>query len=358
MQIAKYVGPMALGLVAITAYLLFSPSGQVRSLSTNDLDTDHVALDKKNIQAKSLTQQTTPAAKEKPMTMQAQPVLMPHERIRQLTNKSDFQYALLEDHDQHKRYPPNTTRITDASTNPLTQRYAVDERSTVSKEDGAALTIWSDKKYYALSDTVNVFAKLSDDQGQLLKNGFKAELVSGQSLITAFALEDANQDGLYTYSLQLSEVLEASAKSGIYKILIKPNNHNSMDAIAFTLSQPNIALTGKFKDSITSEGHLSIQMEVSVEASNRFYAQASLHNSAGTPIGETQFSGELSMGNQWIELIFPGLLLHDAQEDGPYVLKQVSLAKVTMPLQRGPLEEPNYETEAYRLESFSKTPYK
>lgn len=283
--------------------------------------------------------------------------LLPHERIRQLTNKSDFQQALLTDYDQHKRYPPNTTRLEQSDSNPITQRYAIDERTTTDPDDGSALTIWSDKKYYGLDDTVRVFAQLNSNDGQPINTNIQAQLIQSNNILAEFTLNKAAQGNRYQYNLVLNDVLPSSAKTGIYKILIKPSGLPIMDALTFTLSQPNIALTGNFKDHVNDEGHLVINMEVSVAASNRFYSQASLFNPAGTPIGVTQFSGELSMGNHWIELVFPGLLLHDAQEDGPYVLKEVSLAKVSMPLQRAPLDTPNYETQAYRLEAFSNTPY-
>ena len=46
-------------------------------------------------------------------------------------------------------------------------------------------------------------------------------------------------------------------------------------------------------------------------------------------------------------------MIQDAQENGPYVLQQVSLAKVTMPMQRAPLLENQYTTSSYRLEEFA-----
>ena len=302
----------------------------------------------------SLTKITTAL---KPSSSDASSTLLPHERIRQLTNKSDFQQALVADHDQHRRYPPNTTRLESSQSNPIAQRYATDERTTIDQEDNAAFTVWTDSKYYGIEDTVNVFAKMSDAEGKILKPGYSAELLYGNASLMNFSLSETQASGVFSFELPLKDTLTESAKTGIYKILIRPNNRDLLDSVAFTLTQPDIELTGQYKDSITADGHLSVKMEVSVGAGNRFYVQASLYNVSGNPIGLTQFSGELSIGHHWIELIYPGVLLHDTQEDGPYILKEVSLAKVAMPLQRAPLQSPNFETQAYRLEAFSQTAY-
>jgi hypothetical protein len=50
-------------------------------------------------------------------------------------------------------------------------------------------------------------------------------------------------------------------------------------------------------------------------------------------------------------------MLHDAGVDGPYLLKNISLARVTMPMQRGPLQHPEYYTQAYERSQFSNKAY-
>jgi hypothetical protein len=42
-------------------------------------------------------------------------------------------------------------------------------------------------------------------------------------------------------------------------------------------------------------------------------------------------------------------MIQDAKETGPYVLKQISVAKVTMPMQRAPLVQPDFHTDSYAL---------
>jgi len=341
----------------VTSLLWVTNIGEVKSLETVNVASTPSAIAPLKQEEPVQNTQVKPAIFLKTNAVKAASPLLPHERIRLISNKSDFQQALLADHDQHRRYPPNTTRLETNQSSPIAQRYATDERTTIDQEDNAAFTVWTDSKYYGIDDTVNVFAKMSDAEGKILKPGYSAELLVGNASLMTFTLNEAQSDGVFSFELPLKETLSASAKTGVYKILIKPNNRNLLDSVAFTLTQPDIELTGQYKDSITDDGHLSVKMEVSVAAGNRFYVQASLYNVAGEPIGLTQFSGELSIGHHWIELIYPGVLLHDTQEDGPYILKDVSLAKVAMPLQRAPLQSPNFETQAYRLEAFSQAAY-
>ena len=67
----------------------------------------------------------------------------------------------------------------------------------------------------------------------------------------------------------------------------------------------------------------------------------------------TQFTTSLDKGRHWVPLEFYGLMLHDAQVDGPYLLKNLALARVTMPMQRAPLTHPEYFTQAYQRTQFS-----
>ena len=91
---------------------------------------------------------------------------------------------------------------------------------------------------------------------------------------------------------------------------------------------------------------------MNVSANSHFYIQASLYSSTNVAIGITQFSQQLTTGSHWVPLSFSGLMIQDANEAGPYVLKNVSVAKVTMPMQRGPLVEPDFQTDSYALDEF------
>ena len=65
----------------------------------------------------------------------------------------------------------------------------------------------------------------------------------------------------------------------------------------------------------------------------------------------------LEKGKSWVPFKFYGLMMRDSNVDGPYLLKNISLARVTMPMQRAPLIHPGYFTEHYTLSKFSNVRY-
>ena len=273
------------------------------------------------------------------------------ERIKQLSEQSQLQTSLVEDHDNFKRYPENNVAISEHNNNPISQRYAIDERTTINKEKTHSLTVWSDKKYYLANDQVWVYAVFQDDQGNRINSDLSASLlINEQDTGKALNFSAVNSDGQYVMQFSLADYAQGS---GIYKINIRNRQFNIIDSVTFTLSQPDIELTGEFKDHIDAQGNLLIDAQVRISHDSQFYIQASLYSLTQVPIGISQLSQKLSAGEHWITLNFSGLMIQDAQENGPYVLQQVSLAKVTMPMQRAPLLENQYTTSSYRLEEFA-----
>jgi len=284
--------------------------------------------------------------------------LSPIERIRQISDKNGLQQALVNEHDKFKRYPPQNNRIEEAKKDPISQRYAVDERSTQNEDKTFGITIWSDEKFYLANGTVKVFAFLQDANGQKMDGAFSAQLLNTQhQKIMDINLQDEDNDQVYQASIELSSVKAMNGQTGIYKVVIENSQHRIKEALTFTLSKPDISLTGNYHDNITGDGNLLIEAEVEVTSQNRFYVQASLYSATNVPIGITEFAGDLTPGKHWVPLTYAGLMIQDAQETGPYVLEQVSVAKVTMPMQRAPLLKPDYQTESYGLDEFSNSPY-
>ena len=289
----------------------------------------------------------------------------PYQRIQRLTNPSDFQQAMAAEQANYHRYPPNVRPLSNDQPDPVVQGYAIDERTTLSDDKRTALTLWTNQKVYGFDDSVEIHAQLveysrSDNDiqpgSQFLKGEFRAQLLKQNKVIHEFTFASANT-GQIAHTLSLGHALPASASTGIYKILVSEQQTGLTDAITFTLSNPGIELTGNFRDGINEQGDLQLDVEVNIALGGRYYAQASLYSQDDNAMGVTQFSGQLDAGLQWISLTFAGLLFHDLQQDGPYVLKQVSLAKVAMPLERTSLLTPNFETQVYRYDAFSKREY-
>jgi hypothetical protein len=69
-------------------------------------------------------------------------------------------------------------------------------------------------------------------------------------------------------------------------------------------------------------------------------------------IGSTQVAIELMPGKHWVALPFDGRMIRDVGESGPFMLKNLSLAKVSLPMQRAPMLQPEYFTKDYALDQF------
>lgn len=277
----------------------------------------------------------------------------PIDRIKAIQNKTELHQALIDDNENFVRYPEYNKLITNAEKDPTAQRYEVDERTTQNSEDEISLTIWTDKKYYLPGDSATIFASLRDIEGKPVSTAFIGQVIYNEKFnLQTINFSDNNQDGIYEVSLPLITSNEQKFEAGLYKVLIVNNTSKVTDAVTFILSKPEIELTGNFRDLVTNKGELLVLAEVTVTAPNRFYFQASLYSANKLPIGATQQAIELSSGKHWVTLPFDGAMIRDVGESGPFLLKNLSLAKVTLPMQRAPLIHPEYFTKDYSLDQF------
>lgn len=278
----------------------------------------------------------------------------PIARIRAIQEKTALHQSILADHEQHTRYPSHNRRFESAKADPTVAHYGVDERVTLSEDKKHALKVYSDQKYYLPSQNVKVSAQLMDAYGNALPAQLQAQLIYNEEVNLGY-LDFEDPQGVYAYTatLSLADFKQKALPPGLYKILIVENSSELLDAVAFVVSEPVIETTGAFRESLTSEGDLRIEVEVEVRAAHRYYAQASLYSFSDAPIGTTQFSQPLQPGRHWLPLDFHGRLIHDNQEPGPYRLKHLSLAKVGIPMERIPLISPEFETASYALQELN-----
>ncbi|QIZ83669.1 hypothetical protein HF888_05280 [Bermanella marisrubri] len=267
-----------------------------------------------------------------------------------LHHKTDLQKRVLEEAKRFQQHLATNTPITTERQDPITQRYAVDERTTLNPDKKVGMTIWSDAKYYLKSDIVNVYARLMNKDQQPQVTTFSAVLLQGQQrTITKIELADNDQDKLYQGTIDLAQY---DVSPGIYNVQVVNHEYQVIDDISFTLSQPDIEVTGEEQSFINDNGNLQWDIEVNVSEVGRYYIQGSLYSLTRVAISSSQNSFELSTGKQNVSLIFDGGLIQESQENGPYVIKKLSLAKVTMPMQRAPLLKPEFQSASYRLEEF------
>jgi len=351
----KIIITLAISAVLITAYFVKNDISLIESHTqltpVKSLTADAVAPAN---HLKNIATQTVAPAKPTPQApkSEARSIADTIARFKANQDRTQLKDSLINDHENFKRYPEGNAAIADAKRDPILQRYEVDERTTMNEDKSAGLTIWSDKKFYLKDDTVNIYGFVQNNEGIKLSTQFDAQLLGtqGQPIKKLTFTENTN----YTYqtSIALSEFSPSQLNSGIYKVLINNAAHNITDAITFTLTQPDIELTGEYKEHIDSNGELIIEAQVLAASASQFYIQGSLYSSTQVPIGVTQSSTQLDPGLHWLPLKFAGLMIKDAGESGPYVLKNVSLAKVTIPMMRTPLLQPGFTTDSYALDEF------
>ncbi|WNZ56960.1 hypothetical protein QT397_06325 [Microbulbifer sp. MKSA007] len=277
--------------------------------------------------------------------------------IQSLPNKTELHESLLSDLARFHRYPPENRAIKTPEQDPITQTFAVDERTTHS-EEGDSLTIWTDEKFYLRGDTIRVFAYQADSDGDRVSADLTALLVyEDQQVVGTLAFSDSDGDLVYEVLMEAGSFNSQVLEAGIFKVIVDTDIDGLRDAAAFTLSEDTGSYTGSLRDSVTADGNLLIEAEVDISREGRYYFQGSLYNDEQSPIGTTQNALELTAGRHWIPLEFYGLLIRDAGQDGPYLVKQLSIARVTVPMARDSAFEPGYYTERYSLDQFTDTPY-
>lgn len=280
----------------------------------------------------------------------------PIDRIRAIKEKTALHQSVLQDHDRYNRYPSNNVAIDQDAKDPISLRYEVDERTTENQDRTAFLTIWTDKKFYQRGDLVQLSAKLVDIHGAPINTQFSAQLIYEESKsVMILDLQNQGNNGVHQASFTTDETQDKKMLAGNYKLLVINNADKVADAAVFTLTDPVAAFTGEYRDSVNKDGNLIIEAEINVTEKEKLYFQASLYTELGKAIGVTQNTFTFGPGKHWVPLEFFGLMLHDSGVDGPYLLKNISLARVTMPMQRGPLLHPEYYTQAYELNQLSNT---
>lgn len=278
--------------------------------------------------------------------------ISPIDRIRAIKNKTQLHSSVLNDHNQFTRYPEDNRRINSSKQDPVMQRYQVDERATFNKDKTKSLIISADKKFYFHDEIVTINATIYDNEGKIVNAQLNGQLLNDQREIIKALEFSLLSNGNMQSQLDLSEFPHTSLPAGIYKIIINNAQYQITDALTFTLTQPDIELTGEYKEHIDDQGHLIFDVQVLASSNSQYYLQASLYSETEVPIGASQTSLSLTPGLHWVSLRYSGLMIQDAKESGPYVLKNVSIAKVTIPMMRAPLIQPNFTTESYALDEF------
>ncbi|MBT8072842.1 MAG: hypothetical protein HKP21_03950 [Xanthomonadales bacterium] len=130
----------------------------------------------------------------------------------------------------------------------------------------------------------------------------------------------------------------------------------SLDFFFTAANRIPAVFTGRVFDRVDN-GDLLFDVEVDVKTPGAYRIDGSLFDNSGRPFGWARFDGQLTRGSSFISLRYYGLLFHDAQVAGPYILKNLYGARLR------PSDTPNKEdmpeftgdyttASAYELNSF------
>lgn len=342
---------ITLSIIMVSAFVLFLTQ------NINVIDNNKMAQTAKHETSVLLTpEQNTvkQVAIKAPVTKPQTRTQTAIDRIRDITEKTELQKHLVSENESFNRYAEFNQKFESAKQDPTLMRHAIDERVSFSEDKEYALTLWADKKFYLKDQSITVNAILQNQDEKMINTPLAAVLMDDtQKILHNFEL---TQQGSGYLQATLDGAILQNASTGIYKIVIKQKQYKLQDSVSFILSEPNIELTGEYRDYINDNGDLIIEAQVKTEQlsgqAQSFYVQASLYSSTQVAIGATQTNQILNAGTHWLALSFDGLMILDTQESGPYELKHVSLARVTMPMQRAPLLQPDYSTQAYAYDEF------
>ena len=278
--------------------------------------------------------------------------LSPIDQLRAIKNKTALHQAVIKEHETFTRYPSQNRRFERIERDPVSMTYETHNRTSESDDKASSITAWADQKYMLRGEQVTISARVDSQSTQGIANRMLTEIIVNerQSLGT-FSLVDGNRDG--TYNFTASSEITQNWPIGIYKALIVSDHKNLSESVSFTVSPPVIRLTGEHRDTLTSNGDLRVDIEIETTESARYYIRASLYSSTNDPIGSAEYSEQLPPGKHWIPLTYFGLMVHDAGEPGPYLLKYVELAQSGVPMLRMPQEKTNIYTQSYALDQFN-----
>lgn len=273
-----------------------------------------------------------------------------------------------DDYRQRARHPRWSQPLADDEEDPLLRDRKVSPvSSTGPNGEEPTLTVFPDQVSFEAPDSVLLYAFLSVGGQRIAADAIRAivEDADGNQIGEVTYRDDGDDgdvlagDGLYTARLTVEGGLPDRTAS--YLVKVRATTFDQQERLAaggFLYSKPDAQLTGTYRDS-REGGDLAIDAEVDVKGSGRFHLEATLYSADGkVPIAWAQQAAELSSGQQWLRLRFHGLVLHEEQLDGPYLLRYAALSTTTqMPNAKNRLVENAYVTGRYRAADFSDQPF-
>src|SRR3990167_3614828 len=252
-----------------------------------------------------------------------------HARLLALPTRTGFQQQLLDHIQAANRFPPNNQLFAAAEPDPVINALTPDERQAGSDDGRIRLTLRCDKRHYQPGETAIIQAFLTDvDRGRNVPAQWQAQLMLNETRnLGPVIFTDPDGDLLYTAKVDTRGV--TPLQQGLYKVRVA-TEANVTDAVAFTLSDEQARLTGRYRDRIEN-GHLQVEAEVQSESRGIYFLRATLYADGASGGLFTQQRTDLKPGRQWVALSFHGYLFRQLGLDGPYRLQNITLQRISYP---------------------------
>lgn len=278
-----------------------------------------------------------------------------HARLLAQPNRTEFQQHLLDHIQAANRFPPDNKLFAGAELDPVINALTPDQRQSGSEDGRTRLTLRCDKRHYQPGETAIIQAFQTDvDSGRKIPAQLKAQLILNETRNLG-PVTFADPDGDLVYTADVATRGNQSLQQGLYKVRVT-TEANVTDAVAFTLSDEQARLTGRYRDHIEN-GHLRVEAEVQSETQGTYFLRATLYVDGVGGGLFTQRRTELKPGRQWVALFFHGYMFRQLALDGPYRLQNITLQRISFPASTGTLTQPGYRTDAYNHRDFSARPY-
>lgn len=302
----------------------------------------------------------------------AAPQLDVGSQLRTAADRADFYLRQAEQYREQARYPKSNLALFTGQTDPIdNDNGEVIREKTAAIDERVALILKGPAAHATYPDPIRLEAFILVD-GRPTAASLHGNLVKGPpnpfpDRVQLTFVDDGTAgdavagDLVYTWSVQPTDAADAARWAGFHNAYVTGAPSDDPRAVVHSdvgwhySGLAGAVLTGRFRDSIVG-GHLVIEAEIAVDRPGRYHLQMSLHGPDEQPLAwaQNEVTADYERGRHWAPLRVWGLVLRDAQIDGPYTVARAWLRDVSiMPGSVCSLLENAHRTVAYRWSDFS-----
>lgn len=271
------------------------------------------------------------------------------------------------DYEARARYPESSRALTVGEVDPIRAKRVPAPHSLATPEVDGLLTVWSSKVSFEAGEPVVLHVAVTDLPDDVVaKTRVTGEVVDADGQVLGKVtyrdrgwLDEESGDGVFTgfFRFPIARIPDLAESFLVRVEAEKPDGSVLKAASGFLYSNPHARLTGQYSEELV-DGNLVISAEVEVSREGRFHLAGTLYDVTGRPVGWAQAAEMLEPGTHWIPLSYYGLMFHEVDARGPFVLGSVALSTTSgMPNALSNLVESPYRTRVYGTESFRAQPY-